>query len=64
MYEGVLLMSKQQNSSRAATRRERRIQEEIERIRKEGEAKRQEQREIDEPAREPVEEVTNDPLYW
>ena len=57
-------MSKQQNSSRAATRRQRQIQEEIERIRKEGEAKRQEQCEIDEPAREPVEEVANDPLYW
>ena len=57
-------MSKQQEGSRAATRRQRQIQEEIERIRKEGEAKRQEQREIDEPAREPVEEVANDPLYW
>ena len=57
-------MSKQQEGSRAATRRQRQIQEEIERIRKEGEAKRQEQREIDELARERVEEVTNDPRYW
>jgi len=50
--------------SRSATRRERRIQEEIERIRKEGEAKRQEQREIDDLARERVEELANDPINW
>ena len=57
-------MSKQQEGSRAATRRQRQIQEEIERSRKEGEAKRQEQREIDELARESVEEVANDQRYW